>query len=246
MSLQDRRALFKEIKNHLQETSLILATPEDADFFRARIKKQPQKKEAKKEPLFQAPQKKTLPKKEAKETPPPQKPPKAKPPPSPALLFSSLAALCAQVAPNLPLFREPPSDKEAKRIAEHWKANQEAAPICILSYQETAEHRTFLKAICLALDVYFAPTKFIDATLLEKEKQWEAFLDHPELKRIVVCDFSLWQLHELMRFYKEVPQKNVRTLKEKQVFLLPDLTLYLKDPELKRSLWKTLVSQVGS
>jgi len=60
------------------------------------------------------------------------------------------------------------------------------------------------------------------------------------LKLIIVCDYTLWQLPNLMQFYKETPAQKTRQLGEKSLFLLPDLSLYLKDPLLKRSLWKAL------
>jgi hypothetical protein len=43
-----------------------------------------------------------------------------------------------------------------------------------------------------------------------------------------------------MHFYKETPAQGTRTLGNIPLFLLPDLSLYLKDPLLKRSLWKAL------
>ena len=57
---------------------------------------------------------------------------------------------------------------------------------------------------------------------------------------MIACDYTVWQLHDLFRYYKENPEKQIRTLKEIPLFLLPDLTLYLKDPLLKRSLWKAI------
>jgi hypothetical protein len=60
------------------------------------------------------------------------------------------------------------------------------------------------------------------------------------LKWVIVCDYSLWQLRGLMQFYKETPAQGTRMLGNVPIFLLPDLSLYLKDPLLKRSLWKAL------
>ncbi len=44
----------------------------------------------------------------------------------------------------------------------------------------------------------------------------------------------------MLENYQEIPQKKERTLGGKPLLLLPDPSLYLKDPLLKRSLWAVL------
>ena len=105
-------------------------------------------------------------------------------------------------------------------------------------FQEPAEQRIFLEQIAKALDIYFGPAKIVQAEGIEKEKQWGAFLSVADLKMVVVCDYTLWQLNALLQFYKETQAQGSRLLGTVPVFLLPDLSLYLKDPLLKRSLWR--------
>ncbi len=158
----------------------------------------------------------------------------------PKLNFSLVRDTLSRVAPELAIIQEIPSDITAQRIAERWKTKNQSAPISILSFQEPPEQRALLEQIAKALDVYFGPAKIVHAEEIERETQWEAFLSVSDLKMVIACDYTLWQLSGLMHFYKETPAQGTRALKNVPLFLLPDLSLYLKDPLLKRSLWKAL------
>jgi hypothetical protein len=147
-------------------------------------------------------------------------------------------ALLGKIAPELHVISDVPNDAIAKKIATRWKTKNLSAPITLLSYQEIPEQKAFLEQITIALDVHFGPSKMIASETIEKEQQWDAFLSVDELKLVITCDYTLWQMPGLLKFYKETPSR--RHIGEKDLFLLPDLSLYLKDPLLKRSLWKAL------
>ncbi len=177
------------------------------------------------------------------QTPPSKKPIAAKEEPhleKPSSDLSSVRKILSIVAPELAILNEIPSDTTAQKISERWKTKNQSAPLSILVYQEPPEQRALLEQITRALDIYFGPAKIVQAEGIEKDKQWGAFLSVAELKTIIICDYSLWQLGNLMQFYKETPAQGIRLLGNVPVFLLPDLSLYLKDPPLKRSLWKAL------
>lgn len=227
--------LIRDLKAALLEHKTIYASPDDANYFR--------KKKLAPVRIEQAP------------PPPPPKPvvvaaPKPQPVPAPEPIlepppapiappsFHDMRRLLSIVAPNLPILDQIPSDDIAQKIAHQWKTKNQIAPITILTYQEPPEQKALLEQIAKAVDVCFGPARFINAEPIEKEKQWEAFLSSSELKTVIVCDYSLWQLHNLMPFYKENPNQKTRTLGKANLFLLPDLSLYLKNPALKRSLWK--------
>jgi hypothetical protein len=166
--------------------------------------------------------------------------PKIEEPPPPRINsdLSSVRNVLSVVAPELAILNEIPSDATAKKISERWKTKNLSAPISILLLNEPPEQRALLEQIALALDVVFGPAKIVHAEGIEKEKQWSQFLSVADLKSVIVCDYTLWQLNGLMQFYKEA--QGMRTLGTVPLFLLPDLSLYLKDPLLKRSLWKAL------
>ncbi len=239
-------AWIRDAKSFLKDSSdPILAEAESYDYFRKIHKKTI-----------------VLPPVETPKTPPPIFERKKEEPPSPAPVIieeappppiiplkkpaKKLDALFAKIAPSMPIFAEIPSDAIAKRIATRWKNKNQLAPITVIYFQESPEQKALLEEIAKALDVYFGPAALLCAESIEREKDWKPLLSVPELKLIITCDYTLWQLPNLCQLYKEVPQQKTRQLGEKPLFLLPDLSLYLKDPLLKRSLWKALCQTISS
>ena len=244
-SISNALGIVRTLKERVKEGPIILASNEDAAYFRARALKQS---------APPAPSPIAIPKIEKKEipAPPPEvvlekkelmpEPEPPRPSPRSSTLFHSILA---KVAPNLAIIDSIPNDSTAKQIGSRWKTKNQSAPISIIASGELPEHRAFLEEIAIALDVYFGPAKLIEADSIEKEKQWKTFLSVGELKLIVICDSTLWQLSSLRQFYKETPTTSSRELGTVPTFLLPDLSLYFKDPPLKRSLWKALCSKLS-
>ncbi len=236
--------LIRETRQLLSVESVILASPEDATYFRSLVKTKPAPRivvpspPPKQEPIqFPKKQEEPLP---VETTPEPvqwQKKEKIK---TESLSFAPLKALFKKVFPKTSILDEIPNDTMAKKIANRWKTKNQVAPISILYTHEPTKQNDLLKQIVKAIDIHFGPANLINAETIEKENQWDAFLSSGELKLVIACDYTLWQLHGLMAHYKEIPAKQTRTLKDVPLFLLPDLSLYLKDPLLKRSLWKAL------
>lgn len=252
-------SLIRDTLSYLKDEAHppLFASPEDADYFRKLAKARTPERAAP-PPMPEI----VLPKREPpKPAPAPEIPEAAKaPPPEPAKQtfvpasmpesapadFQSLRALFAKIAPGFPLINEIPCDEIAKKIAARWKTKNQTAPISILSYQEPPAQKALLEQLAKAIDVVFGPARLVQAESIEKDKQWEAFLSVPDLKWVIACDYSLWQLGGLMHFYKENPAQATRELGKVPLFLLPDLSLYLKDPLLKRSLWKALCQKLST
>ena len=237
--------ILKQLFAELEEAGpFVLASSEDANYFRKTLstkkttEKQVEPVVLQVKPPPPLPQVPTLEKKgeEVKEKAllPPSLPPKA---PSD---FSTVRRILSVVSPELSILDEIPNDEIAVKISERWKTKNQSAPISILLYQEPPEQKALLEQITTAIDIHFGPAKIVHAEKIEKDKQWGAFLSVADLKMVIVCDYTLWQLNQLMEFYKEVPANRSRVLGKVPLFLLPDLSLYLKDPQLKRSLWNAL------
>ncbi len=262
-SITEALSLIKDLSDFLKDSQPVFASPEDADYFRKSLKRDlpkppPAPKIELPEILIAAPQKPPEPKIELPqivpepkiEAPTAEKVPEPKvdfqPPSIPFSSFDDVRKAIAKAAPGFPIYEEIPNDAIAKKISIRWKTKNQTAPISILSFHEPPQQRTLLEQIAIAIDVHFGPAKIINAEGIEKEKQWEAFLSVPDLKFVIACDYTLWQLNGLMQFYKENPAQGTRILGTVPVFLLPDLSLYLKDPLLKRSLWKALCQKCSS
>ena len=160
--------------------------------------------------------------------------------------FSDLGKLFAKIAPALPLLWEVPGDAAARQHAQRWKTRNQAAKFSFLLFQEPEPQKELLKNLKEAVETVFGGARIVSAESIEKEKQWEAFLLSPDLRIAILCDYSLWQMPNLLQFYRELPTRAERFLLNTPLFLLPDLSLYLKDPLLKRSLWKALCQKIGA
>jgi len=235
----DTLNLVRDVRTYLASCpDFLLAAQEDADYFRKRYQKPVPPPQFVPVPVPVAPPAPLPEIKKAIE----KEPELPSPPEPPPISLKSLKNLLSTIAPSLSIIDEIPNDAIAKKIKTRWKTKNQVAPITVLHYQELPEHKTLLEQIGKALDVCFGPAKLVSAESIEKEKQWETFLASSELKLVICCDYTLWQLEGLMQHYREVPAQKTRMLKDKQLFLLPDLSLYLKDPLLKRSLWKGLLT----
>ena len=160
------------------------------------------------------------------------------PVPQPPLGYNTLLPLLKKVEPDLFLHEKIPSDHKAKRIKEAWKIKEGTPDIPILTHG--GQNLPFLTNLAKAIETRFSSSRVIDVKQIEQEKKWDLFLSSPQLRLIIAPDATLWDSKEILTFYKENPQKGVRHLGKVPLLLLPDLSLYYKDPYLKRSLWNVI------
>ena len=150
----------------------------------------------------------------------------------------NMRAIFKEMLPDFYLYEKPLTDKKAKRIKEAFKQTFETPSIPILSSGKI--HHGFLNNIAKALTILFAPSKVMDLTEIEKEKKWDLFLASPKLKLILAPDTLIFSSKQLLSFYRENSHQKTHFLHQTPLFLLPDLSLYLKNPPLKRLLWDKL------
>ncbi|MEM7174988.1 MAG: hypothetical protein AAF443_03545 [Chlamydiota bacterium] len=158
---------------------------------------------------------------------PPQSPPETS--------FTALRALIKDLFPKLSLSSAVPDDGHAKRVRDGWQTKQNAPTVAILLQGQT--FRPFFTHLAKAITLCLAPAKVITAQTLERANQWDLFLAAPQLRLVIAPDATLFAAKKLLPHYKEIPQEKRRFLGHVPLLLLPDPSLYLKDPLLKRSLW---------
>ena len=160
--------------------------------------------------------------------------------------FKAMKTLFQKTCPEIAIIDEIPIDTLAKRIGSRWKARKMGGRVILFYYQELEPHKVFLEKVVHAIDIYFGPARLLSAEEIEQKGEWETLFSLPELELVIASDSTLWQLPKLRSFYKELPREQKRMLGEKPLFLLPDLSLYFKDPLLKRSLWRALCQMLSS
>jgi hypothetical protein len=151
-----------------------------------------------------------------------------------------------EIAPNYPLLLNVPNDEKAKQIALGYQLKKQSAEVTILSYKESPQGLLFLKNLALAIENCFLPAKVVSAAEIEQENKWEMLLTQGDLKLIIGSDYSIWELAHLIPHYKEIPAKNEHFLGDIPLFMLPDISLYLKEPLLKKSLFAALKKKISS
>lgn len=162
---------------------------------------------------------------------------KAPHPPSPNM---QMAQLIKSVAPALFLHSKMPDDSKAKKIKQLFIQRSSWPEIPVFYSKQLANYKGFLQNIVKAIDLQFAPSQLIEIDTIEKEDDWEELLKSDSLRMIIAPDVLIFGFPKLITHFQENPATNAQHLHKTPLFLLPDLSLYLKDPELKRSLWLDL------
>lgn len=146
--------------------------------------------------------------------------------------------------PQLQIVERPPSDELARRIGEEWKRQAQLPEVVILAFHESDDEKFFLQNVARAVTAKLAPCQIYSAPAIEKQGAWERLIAMKQLRLIVASDYGITTLAHAMRHYRESPLKRERTLGDIPLLLLPEISLYLKEPTLKSALWKALKSMV--
>ncbi|MCI5053040.1 MAG: hypothetical protein MRY21_07920 [Simkaniaceae bacterium] len=196
-----------------------------------------------------APIPKPKPAPQLKISPPPPPPPKPKPIPQPKVKvelekapkpeqddMSAMRKMMAAALPDLFIHPKPLDDRNARKIASAWKDKSFVPDIPLFVTAELRGHARLLHALSHAVDRRFGPSRVIDIGIYERENRWDTVLSAEHLKLILIPDIALWKMPNLLTHFDE---KNRQLLKVKTL-VLPDLSLYEKDPLLKRGLWNMI------
>ncbi|GAB5411316.1 MAG: hypothetical protein ChlgKO_04300 [Chlamydiales bacterium] len=194
------------------------------------------------------------PKQKASPPPPPRKPEPEpepelqleKPEMEPAKTDSKWGNILEKIAPRVALHKAPPSDEEAKKSLASARVRAGAPEILLISSSHYAKFHPLLSGIARAIDTRLGSCKIVDVAKLDAQEKWEALLASTTLRLIICPDQLLFSHPKMLSHYQEIPQKKMRTLGDKTLLLLPDPSLYMKDPLLKRSLWTVLCKTLTS
>jgi protein required for attachment to host cells len=135
--------------------------------------------------------------------------------------------------PSLVLLPNPPDDGEARKVNE--KVLGEVVILCF-----DRQTPPFLKNLAFAIQQEIASCSIVSAARLESEKGWENLLRQKHLKLILSSDYGLSGFPGGMQYFREVPKQAKSFLGNIPLLLLTDLSLYLKEPKLKPTLWRAI------
>ena len=154
-------------------------------------------------------------------------------------LMPDIRQLVAKTLPEVVLTETIPDDTSAKKMAELWKQKHLKAAVFVVYFGEKSP---FLQNVVKAIDSLLAPAELIDGQQID----WSLALTAPALKLILAPPFSSWKTTPLARFYRETPSNQAHFLNEIALLLMQPVAAYLKNPDLKRELWKNLSMRLST
>lgn len=148
--------------------------------------------------------------------------------------------MCKVISQHLPIISTIPEDQEARRMNSDWRSLMVLMDAVILSFNENPKHLAFLKNMSIAIETLGLKCQLVSAQKLEQENNWSKLLEQNKLRLIIASDYGIYMLPELTKLHREVPRQAKHFLGQVPLFLLSDISFYLKEPNLKPSLWKAI------
>ncbi len=127
-------------------------------------------------------------------------------------------------------------DTIAKKVRFAYKDKKHIPEIPILHFGSV--HAKFLHNLAHAIGTKFGSSRVLNCSAIEEKEKWDVLKEARDVKLFILPDFVLAKYPMLQEGFLE--NGTSRLLFGKPLLLLPDLSLYMKDPELKRSLWNIL------
>lgn len=169
-------------------------------------------------------------------------------PPAPpaAVPLDDLKKIVQEQLPQIKLIESVPDDNEAKSVSNDWEKDKVIPQLAILSFNEPAKHKTFLQQIASSLELMGYSSGIVSASKIEQGQGWHAFVASPQLKLVIAAGPAFETIPSLKKYHKESAKHGRHLLGDRPLLLLPDISVYLQEPSLKASLWKTIKDHLST
>ncbi len=118
----------------------------------------------------------------------------------------------------------------------------ETAEILLLNQSLDDSEKKLLERMGVAIDKHIAASFLVEVPKEREDTYFEEmFAASKKARWLLISEIQLYQMPDLMLHYEKHP---ARTLCKIPVFLLADLKAYNADPQLKKSLWNSLLNQL--
>lgn len=151
--------------------------------------------------------------------------------------LSDIRKIIAEKFPQQQILDAIPSDEEARRVHSAWKLAATVPAVVVLSFNESSNEKAFLQKMTSAIEQKLAPAAVISAQGIE---DWDHFLKSKGLRLIIASTHGLEAVPEAMKHYREFPKQARSQLGKVALCPLPDISLYLREPQLKHALWSAI------
>ena len=185
--------------------------------------------------------------------PPPAEKPKPAPKTKPIELSSNKKEIAPQnmtpflsfmqrTFPHTRLHTQPLQDKRALAVRLAYQDRQNLSSVPLLYDASLLPFRPLLENIAKSISLVFTPSRLLDVTSMHSSDSWQTLLQADKVTLILVPDSILASYPKLASLVDEAGAHAL--LGPHPLLHLPDLSLYQKDPLLKRSLWETLCQKL--
>lgn len=153
--------------------------------------------------------------------------------------FGDIQNIIIERFPAQKILHDIPSDASAKiHPQDHVIAHAE---VLILSFSDDPQQMEFLLKLANAISVRLkSHAEVISARDLEHESQWNIPLKSKALRLVIASGHLIHAYPKLMQHYREEPKKARFYVGKVPLCLYSDISLYLQEPTLKLSLWKSV------
>lgn len=144
--------------------------------------------------------------------------------------------------PHTRLHTQPLQDKRAQAVRLAYQDRQNLSSVPLLYDASLLPFRPLLENIAKAISLVFTPSRLLDITSMHSSDSWQTLLEAENVTLTLVPDSILASYPKLASLVDEAGAHAL--LGPHPLLHLPDLSLYQKDPLLKRSLWETLCQKL--
>ncbi len=114
--------------------------------------------------------------------------------------------------------------------------------VFLMTNAQDPKIKLLVERLTQAIDSRIAKAKLIQAKPFEENQLWPTlFSKAKKLRHVLVSEMEFYQWPHLLKHYQKTPKRQVF---EASLFLLADLNCYNQDPELKKSLWNSLLNEL--
>lgn len=152
-----------------------------------------------------------------------------------------------QVPENKDIFAVTPIEKKIEdkhSSLSQWLEVSQLAEIEVLLITDVQELKAkqLAERLVQAIDTRIAKAQLIAAKSIEEQNLWaELFSNTKKLRHILASEMEFYQWTHLLKNYQKTPKRQIFGV---PLFLLADLNCYNQDPELKKSLWISLLNEL--
>jgi len=150
-----------------------------------------------------------------------------------------------QQFPHIRFKEEIPSDAEAVKLTTLYKTQTPLPAVLVLVNNESAEGTDLLQKLAAAITERYVPAELRELHTFKSEAAWQSLTTSTAVKLVLTTQKTINSLPQLQKQAQPSVVHTPGMLLDKTLILIADTTHYLRDPQLKKQLWKSICDQLS-